>query len=83
VGLIGGVEIVADKSTKALFPAEVKSAVQVSGKALNHGLIVRPLPSDTLGICPPLIITQAQIDELFDRLQGALDDVLGGLQSAA
>ena len=44
--------------------------------ALEHGLIVRALINDTLGICPPLIIEEPQIDDLFDRLGRALDDTL-------
>ncbi len=83
VGLIGGIEIVADKSTKRSFPAQTKAAALINTKALNHGLIVRPLPGDTIGICPPLIITEEQIDDLFDRLQRALDDAAGELKAVA
>ncbi|MCC6197624.1 MAG: hypothetical protein IT518_24505, partial [Burkholderiales bacterium] len=36
--------------------------------------IVRALANDTVALCPPLIIDQAQIDEMFDRLGRALDD---------
>ena len=42
--------------------------------------MVRPLPSDTIGVCPPLIITDAQIDELFDMLTAAFDDSLPELK---
>ncbi len=48
-----------------------------------RGLLLRPLPGDVVGICPPLIITESEIDELFDRLAGALDDTVGGLEAAA
>jgi len=82
VGLIGGIEIVADKSTKQSFPPETKAAAAVEANALKHGLIVRPLPSDTVGICPPLVITEAEIDDLFDRLGRALDDAMGILKAA-
>ncbi len=83
VGLIGAVEIVADKATKRPFAAEREAAVLVSAKASNHGLLVRPLPGDAIGICPPLIITHSEIDDLFDRLARALDDALAELKSAA
>ncbi len=83
VGLIGGVELVADKSSKQSFPSERKAAVQATAQALGHGLIVRPLPGDTLGICPPLIITEAEIDDLFDRLTRTLDESLALLKKAA
>jgi 4-aminobutyrate--pyruvate transaminase len=79
VGLIGGVELVADKATKESYPAAVKAAVKASEKAVKHGLFVRALPSDVLGICPPLIITEDEIDELFGRLRKGLDDAHGEL----
>jgi 4-aminobutyrate---pyruvate transaminase len=41
--------------------------------AQEEGLIVRFLAGDVVSICPPLIITPAEIDELFDRLGRALD----------
>lgn len=81
VGLIGGLEIVTNKETRELFPPAVKSAQVVADKALSHGLIVRPLPSDTIGICPPLVISEREIDDLFDRLARALDDALPVLGS--
>ncbi|MEE8534654.1 MAG: aminotransferase [Kiloniellales bacterium] len=82
VGLIGGVEIVADKETRASFPPALKAAAKVAEKAVGHGLFVRPLPSDTIGICPPLIIDEAEIDDLFDRLGRALDDALPEIRAA-
>ena len=73
VGLIGGLEIVADKATKEQYPPTVKAAPAVAAQALAQGLMVRPLPGDVIGICPPLIINDAEIDELFDRIGAALD----------
>lgn len=75
-GLIGGLEIVADKTTRASFPASAKAAFKVYEAAAARGVLLRPLPSDSIGICPPMIITPAEIDEIFDALQGALDDAL-------
>lgn len=83
VGLLGGVELVADKSSKQSFPAERKAAMQAANQALAHGLIVRALPGDTIGICPPLIITETEIDDLFDRLTRTLDDAAAVLRKAA
>jgi len=74
VGLIGAVEIVADKESKAQFPAEKKAGTVVADKILNHGLIVRGLPGDAVATCPPLIIDQSQIDDLFDRFERGLND---------
>jgi 4-aminobutyrate--pyruvate transaminase len=83
VGLIAGLEIVADKGSKTSFAPDVKAAMAIAECALGRGLIVRPLPNDIIGICPPLIITESEIDQLFDRMGEALDDALGQLSKAA
>lgn len=74
VGLIAGLEIVADKETKALYDPSRKAAPLVMAKAMEENLFVRAVGGDVIGICPPLIITEAQIDELFDSLTRALDN---------
>ena len=83
VGLIGAVEIVADKDAKQPFDPEMKVAFQVYQQCLENGLIVRALPSgDTIGICPPLIITERQINDLFDALELALNKVHANLRTS-
>ena len=62
---------------------EVKVAATVAAKALANGLIVRALPGDVIGICPPLIIEEAEIDKLFDRLALALAETENLLRDAA
>jgi 4-aminobutyrate--pyruvate transaminase len=74
VGLIGALELVADKNTREQYPAELKIGATLAARALNHGLVVRALPGDVIGICPPLIITKEQIDELFDSLSIAVTE---------
>jgi 4-aminobutyrate--pyruvate transaminase len=83
VGLIGAIEIVADKSTKAQHDPQLKAAQQVVNRCLDHGLILRALPGDVVGICPPLIISSGEIDEMFDRLERALDDAVAQVPMAA
>ena len=73
VGLIGALELVADKATKAPFEPPGKVGPHVAKRCEAHGAIVRAL-TDTIALCPPLIITEAQLDELFDALAAALDD---------
>lgn len=79
VGLLGAVELVAEKSTKTSFPASQKIAVQVMEAARRHNLILRAVPGDTIAFCPPLIITDDQIDEMFDAVSDALNEVHQGL----
>lgn len=79
VGLIAGLELVADKTTREQHPVTAKAAAQVQETALANGLVVRGLPMDTIGICPPLIISESEIDTLFERLHRSLDTVHAAL----
>jgi 4-aminobutyrate--pyruvate transaminase len=81
VGLIGAVEIVADKDSREQYPAEVKAGAIVAEKIFEHGLIVRGLPGDAVATCPPLIIDDGQIDELFDKFERGLDDAAKALKA--
>ncbi len=80
VGLIGAVELVADKASKALFDPPGKVGAYFVGRAQAHGLIVRPL-ADTIAVCPPLIISEAEIERLFDAFGQALDDTQAWVSS--
>ena len=73
VGLIAGIELVADKKTKARFDPARQVNQAATNFAEDNGLIVRPLPVDRLALCPPLVISEEEIDELFDRLTRTLD----------
>jgi 4-aminobutyrate--pyruvate transaminase len=75
VGLIGAIEIAQDKASKKTFDASSGVLAHLSGAVLEHGLITRAL-RDTMALCPPLIITEAQIHEMFDKLERALADTL-------
>ena len=71
VGLIGALEFVADKATKA-FPDPVGSiGAKLADLCHEEGLIIRNI-GDVIAFCPPLIIKADEIDELFDRFGRAL-----------
>jgi 4-aminobutyrate--pyruvate transaminase len=72
VGLIGALEIVQDKAARKPFDASAGVGARIQAAALENGLIVRSI-RDAVAVCPPLIITIAQIDELFDKFERALD----------
>jgi 4-aminobutyrate--pyruvate transaminase len=76
LGLVGAVELVADKRSKRSFEAKAGVGPHAARCAEQEGLIVRSLAGDSVSICPPLIIAPAEIDELFDRLGRALDRTL-------
>ncbi|MET1116387.1 MAG: aspartate aminotransferase family protein [Comamonas sp.] len=80
-GLIGAVELVADRDTKAPFAPELGIAQRAGVAALSHGVITRAL-GDTVNMCPPLIITPQEIDMLFDGIEGALDDTFSLAKTA-
>ena len=76
LGLIGGVELVADKKTKHAFAPASGVGARAVQFAEAEGLIVRVVAGDTLTLSPPLIINAQEVDELFDRLSRALDKTL-------
>ncbi|MBV9530588.1 MAG: aspartate aminotransferase family protein [Bradyrhizobium sp.] len=79
MGLIGAVELVEDKQSKKSFDSAVAAGPLAADLALDNGLIVRPA-GDTIAICPPLIIDDGEIDQLFDRLALTLDHTQAALQ---
>jgi 4-aminobutyrate---pyruvate transaminase len=76
IGLIGGVELVADKKTKRAFAAGHAVAARAVTLAEAEGLIVRSVMGDVITLSPPLIISAAEVDAMFDRLTRALDKTL-------
>ena len=72
-GLVGAIELVADKRSKQSCDLTKGVGVRCVRFAEEEGLIVRFISGDIVSICPPLIITPQEIDELFDRLGRALD----------
>jgi len=72
VGLIGGIEIVADKKTKASFDPTKAVAATIGRFCEDEGLIIRPLLGDRIAVCPPLVITEPDIEDLFDRFERGL-----------
>lgn len=73
IGLIGAVELVADKGTKEKFDPPGKVGLYLFDRAQAHGLIIRNI-LDSICFCPPLIMTEAQVDELIGRFALALED---------
>ncbi|MGH6872117.1 MAG: aminotransferase [Rhizomicrobium sp.] len=73
VGLLGAIELVSNKWTKAAFDPAKAVAPTVFGFAQEEGVIVRPLMGDRIAFCPPLVISEAEIDEMFDRFERGLD----------
>jgi L-2,4-diaminobutyrate transaminase len=76
VGLIAGVELVADKATRKLFAPSLKIGSRIAQRAMEDGLIVRGLPGgNVIALSPPLCITRAQVDFVVDGLAQAVERV--------
>jgi 4-aminobutyrate--pyruvate transaminase len=75
VGLVGACELVQNKETKAVFDPKASVGAKCMAFCQQRGLIVRAI-GDAVAICPPYVVTDAQIDEIFDLFGKGLDDTL-------
>lgn len=80
VGLIGAAELVADKETGTPFPSGKGVGAYCMARCEANGLILRAL-GDSMALCPPLIISDSQIDELFGKFEQALDETLAWVRN--
>lgn len=71
VGLIGAIELAADPAKRTSFDPAMKAGARLAEFALAEGLIVRAM-GDAVAFCPPLVITAAQVDEMFERFDRAM-----------
>jgi adenosylmethionine-8-amino-7-oxononanoate aminotransferase len=76
LGLMGGVEFVADKATKTPFPAEFKAGTRVHEAAQRRGMFSR-LRGDVYLLAPPLVTTDEQLDRMLNILGEAVEESLG------
>jgi len=70
-GLMGALELSPDKTSKT-FETPGKVGAKAAAEMLNRGVILRAI-GDSLAFCPPMIITDDQIDDLFAPVEEALD----------
>jgi len=84
IGMLWGIEFVADKKSKLPFPPEQNFAGRVGAAARKRGLLVYPMQGcvdgsagDHLMLAPPAIITSNQIAESISQLRSAVLDARG------
>ena len=82
LGLIGALELAADPATRKPFDPQRGVGAHLVRRAQAHGLILRVLGGDVIAFSPPLVITEAQIDELLAKTRLALDDTLAWVRAA-
>ncbi len=81
VGLMAGLELVADKANRRSFPEDLGVGLRVHHMGFENGLIVRAI-RDVIVLAPPLVISHAEVDTIIDRLAWCLDTVGRGLRAA-
>ncbi|MBK0399154.1 aspartate aminotransferase family protein [Limibaculum sp. M0105] len=88
-GLFRGIELVADKETKAPFDSGLGIAAKIKKAAFANGLMVYPMGGtvdgqngDHILIAPPFILEEAQIAEIIDKLGPAMESALASARAA-
>lgn len=72
VGLLGAIELVKNKATKERYSASGATGVTCRGHCFDSGVVMRAV-GETMFLCPPLVISDSEIDELFALVKKALD----------
>jgi len=74
-GLIAAIEMVADKKTGQAFDGGIVGSYAQKA-CQDNGLIVRAVAGSSIAICPPLIVTDAHVDEIVEAIGKALNQTL-------
>ncbi|HET6592635.1 MAG TPA: aminotransferase class III-fold pyridoxal phosphate-dependent enzyme, partial [Xanthomonadales bacterium] len=82
VGLVGALEIVQDKASRARFHKDLGAGTRCRDICVNNGLVMRAV-GDTMIVSPPLIVADAHIDELLEKAWKCLDLTAASLEAAA
>ncbi|WP_342601261.1 adenosylmethionine--8-amino-7-oxononanoate transaminase [Psychrobacillus sp. FSL H8-0483] len=64
-GFVGAIELVANKETKSPFPSEERIGYQIYQRALEKGLLIRPL-GNIIYFMPPYVISDEEIKWMID-----------------
>ncbi|HSF94430.1 MAG TPA: aminotransferase [Thermohalobaculum sp.] len=72
VGLMGALELSPDRAKAAPFKAPGKVGAKLQAELLAHGVIIRSI-GDSAAMCPPMILTEDQVEEMFAPMEKCLD----------
>ena len=82
-GLLWGVELVADRASKAPFGADLKLHARIKQTAIERGLLIYPSGGNVDGrsgdqvlLAPPFIVTPADVEAIVETLAAAIDETL-------
>lgn len=84
LGMLVGVEIVADRATKEPFPYEASMNNAIARRCMELGVLINPAFSgnadgyrgDRFSVCPPYIFERAEVDQAVAAVRRAVNDVL-------
>ena len=71
-GLMGAIEVAPKQGDPTPFETPGKVGAALSAELLKHGVILRAI-GDSLALCPPMIISEDEIEQLFAPMEKALD----------
>ena len=72
IGMVGALELVKDKNTKTSYPSDQNVGTICRDFCFNNGLIMRAV-GDAMIICPPLVISHSEINELIEKAKLCLN----------
>ena len=75
-GLLGAIELVADKETKARFDPALRLGDRLFERGYANGLIFRAFTDGIIGLAPALCCSDDEMDLIFERIRRTLDDML-------
>jgi putrescine aminotransferase len=81
VGLVGALEIVQDKASRARFHKDLGAGTRCRDICVDNGLVMRAV-GDTMIVSPPLIAEDVHIDELVEKAWKCLDLTQASLEQA-
>ena len=76
LGLMAGIELVADKDTKEPFAASEKVGPRLVQEMFQRGLLTR-VRGETICLAPPLITTAGEIDRIVETVRDSIEAVVG------
>jgi putrescine---pyruvate transaminase len=78
VGMLAAIELVPDKPARTFFPRDLDVGTRCRNHCLANGLMMRAI-RDTMVLSPPLLASEAEIDEIVAKAKVAIDLTAGDL----
>jgi len=75
-GMVGAIELVSNKQTKAMFAPELDVGTRLGTLTWDNGVIVRCFPNAVIGFAPALCCSDNEMDQIFARVERSLDQLL-------